>query len=300
MKVFDLFSKRRDRQHGEVPDVYKYDDIPRTLRVQIVHILRDAIGKNVDLYQFVYETLCREYGVFQLNQDDQFNPRDTALFNFLLSTDDLDKALDVVELSFRIVDRLIRGNYRYESSISIAPDDAISELNFRFREHRVGYQFESGQIVRMDAQILHAEVVKPVLQLLGEDIYAGANEEFLKAHEHYRRGNHQECLNECLKAFESTMKAICSKRSWPYNQDDTAKRLISTCFSNDLIPDFLQSEFTALRSVLESGVPTSRNKLSGHGRGVQQRRTPEYFVSYVLHMTATSILFLVQAEKELP
>src|SRR5205823_3877766 len=35
--------------------------------------------------------------------------------------------------------------------------------------------------------------------------YAGAQAEFLKAHEHYRDGNTKEALSECLKAFKSTM-----------------------------------------------------------------------------------------------
>jgi hypothetical protein len=43
--------------------------------------------------------------------------------------------------------------------------------------------------------------------------FDGANEEYLKAHEHYRHRRNKECLTECLteclKAFESTMKIIC-------------------------------------------------------------------------------------------
>ncbi|MDT5270649.1 MAG: hypothetical protein QOH49_2835, partial [Acidobacteriota bacterium] len=107
-------------------------------------------------------------------------------------------------------------------------------------------------------------------------------------------------LNECLKAFESTMKVICHKRGWAYNQNDTAKKLIETCFVNGLVPGYLQSQFTALKSVLESGIPTVRNKLGGHGQGAQPAAVPSYLASYTLHLTATTILLLVQAEKELP
>ena len=44
MAIFDLYSKRRKAERGEVPDVYIYDKIPSGLRVQIVHIWGDAIG----------------------------------------------------------------------------------------------------------------------------------------------------------------------------------------------------------------------------------------------------------------
>jgi len=44
MPIFDLFSKRRKRQKGEMPDVYVYNKIPETLKVQIVHIWNDELG----------------------------------------------------------------------------------------------------------------------------------------------------------------------------------------------------------------------------------------------------------------
>ena len=71
----------------------------------------------------------------------------------------------------------------------------LIELNYRFREHRVGYQYESGQIIKVDSQFVHSEVVKPALSFLSDPIYKGANEEFLKAHEHYRKRRYKECLN---------------------------------------------------------------------------------------------------------
>jgi hypothetical protein len=70
------------------------------------------------------------------------------------------------------------------------------------------------------------EAVKPALELLSDERFAGANAEFLEAHEHYRHGRHAECMNECLKAFESTLKIICKKQKWPFKDTDTAKALI--------------------------------------------------------------------------
>ena len=310
MPVFDLFSKRQKRLRGDTNDVFTYDEIPQPLRVQIVHIWRDAIDSTLNhshyidepqiLYKYINDILCREYGVFQLIQ----NPTRTYsgdIASFFLSSKDNEKVLDVIELVFRVIDVFVR-HEDYQGIVipRSNPDDAINELNERFLEHGIGYQYESGILIRKDSELLHAEVVKPTLIFLNDKIYKGANEEFLKAHEHYRLGRYKECLNECLKAFESTMKSICHKRSWPYNQNDTAKKLIEICFANGLVPSFLQSEITALKSVLESGIPTVRNKLAGHGQGSQQTIVPSYMTSYMLHLTATTILFLIQAEKELP
>jgi hypothetical protein len=305
MKVFDIFSKRQRRLRDEMPDVYVYDDIPEPLRVQVVHIWIDAIGKpgpssrRHSVYSVIHQQLCREYGVFSLASDvSQADPL-RLLSHYLLTCKDLERVLDLIELSFVVIDTVIRSDSDLQRDATISPDHAIRELNHRFREHGVGYQYESGQIVRVDSKLLHAEAVKPALQLLQGQEYQGSNEEFLAAHEHYRHARHEECLVECLKAFESTLKTICTKRGWDFDPTDSVNNLIRICFDQGLVPGFLQSQFAALRSVLESGVPTARNRMAGHGRGVEAREVPEYFASYVLHMTAVTILFLVRAEREL-
>ena len=176
---------------------------------------------------------------------------------------------------------------------------AITELNQRFREHAIGYQFASGEIVRVDFLLIHSSAVLPALQLLGQPIFHCANIEFLTAHEHYRHGRTKECLIECLKALESTIKIICTKRNWSFKPTDTAKPLIDIVFSNNLLPSHLQSHFSGLRSTLEGGVPTVRNKFAGHGQGPIEVNVPSYLASYVLHLTASNILLLAQADEAL-
>ncbi|NTV46753.1 MAG: hypothetical protein HGB11_09630 [Chlorobiales bacterium] len=311
MSIFNLYSKRQKKLRGEVPDVYTYNTLPEPLRVQIIHILRDAFGDHPEYEPMlkwlilIHDSLCREYGIFALTENSYsdksyFEP----ITRFFLETRDIERALDVVEISFRIIDRVFRKQLEHPLSeihdcCKISPDDAISELNHRFQEHGVGYQYASGEIIRIDSQILHSEVILPVLAFLSRKDYQGANEEFLKAHEHYRHGRYKECIAECLKSFESTMKTICQKRGWSYNQTDTAKKLIEILFEKKLIPDYLQSQFVSLRTVLESGAPTLRNKTSGHGQGTEQIQLPSYFAGYMLHLTGTNILFLSELDNEL-
>jgi len=313
MSIFDLFSKRQKKLRGEVPDVYTYDKIPQPLKVQIIHIWRETLGdeRNYDegyvgthrAYKFIVETLCREYGLFSLPGAKDYGERHylSELANYLLQQQDAEKALDAVELSFRFIHRLTRDyNYLHRRDASEGADAALEELNARFREHGVGYQFADGEIVRVDSQLLHDEAVKPALALLRAAEYAGAQAEFLKAHEHYRHGRTKEALSECLKALESVMKAICAKRHWKHDPNATSKALIQVLFDKGLIPSFWQQHFSALRSTLESGVPTARNKLGGHGQGTRVVLVPEHLVAYVLHLTASAIVFLVEAEKALP
>ena len=63
----------------------------------------------------------------------------------------------------------------------------MTELNARFREYGIGYQYENGEMVRIESQFIHAEVVKPAPVLPTAKEYAEANAEFLKALEHSQR-----------------------------------------------------------------------------------------------------------------
>ncbi|EJC62459.1 hypothetical protein QWA_10339 [Alcaligenes faecalis subsp. faecalis NCIB 8687] len=311
MAIFDLFSKRQKKLRGDVPDVYVYDALPETLKTQIIHIWLDTLGRSDQdydgevekAYSFIVNTLCREYGLFKLPGARDYGGRDyiEELANFLLLEKDIERTLDAVELSFGVIDRVTRNrNYLRRQNAAKIADSAIDELNGRFQEHGVGFQFIDGEVIRIDSELIHSEVVKPALRLLNKNKYAGAQQEFLKAHEHYRHGNAKEALNECLKAFESLMKSICDTRGWSYNGNATAKNLIQACFDNGLVPTFWQQNFTSLRSLLESSVPTGRNKLGGHGQGSTTTTVPDHLVAYMLHMTASVLVFLSEAEAALP
>jgi hypothetical protein len=309
--IFDIFSKRQKVIRGEVSDVYSYSEMPDALRVQIVHIWQDVLG-NADqyydgqvsgAYKFIVETLCREYGLFNLSDANAYRDRNylSELVKFILEERDVEKVLDAVELSFRIVDKCTRNwDYLRRGDASIIADSAIQELNGRFREHGIGYQFVEGDIIRVDSELIHSEVVKPALQLLQKKEFKGAQQEFLNAYEHYRHGKAKEALADCLKSFESVMKAICDKRKWKYDPNSTAKPLIQICLDNNLIPSFWQQQYTSLRCLLESSVPTGRNKLGGHGQGTTPVTVPDFLVSYMLHMTASTIVFLIEAENNMP
>src|SRR5207245_1716762 len=99
--------------------------------------------------------------------------------------------------------------------ISMTATEAIQELNFRLQQAGVGYQFESGEIIEVNSQYIHAQAVRPALALLLDPRFAGPHQEFLHAHECYRKaraGNAkglEDAIATALKAYESTLKVIC-------------------------------------------------------------------------------------------
>lgn len=304
MPIFNLFSKRQKKLRGEIPEIFTYDNIPPNLRVRIVHIIRDVLGENPNgnnhrinqVYDEIHQILCREYGLFQLG-DGYNKSNETQVLNFLLNEKDNEKVIDVIEITFKYVDKIIRNdyqNYDYQAEPKLEPNDGIEELNERFKEEGVGYSFLGGEIIRVDSTYIHSEITKPTIELLWNRKFQGANEEYLKAHEHYRHGRNKECLTECLKAFESTIKIICQEKGWNYKQTDTARKLIQICFQNNLVPSFTQNQFTSLQNLLESGIPTIRNKLGGHGQGQTLQKVDNEMTRYGLNLTGANIIFLIE------
>lgn len=298
MGIYETYSKRlKNRERAGQTDVYQYEKLPETLRTQIVHIWRDIFGHtHGGLWDDIHDALAREMGVFHLWGDGKYYS-DRMCISFLLNAPTL-QALDIIEMSFYVVHnthQFVHASY----SIRQRSKTAIDELNHRFKEHGVGYQFVEDAIVRVDSQYVHSEVVKPALSLLNTAGFDGASEEFLRAHEHYREDRLGEAMSDALKAFESTMKAICDKNGWGYRENDTVKPLIKAVLDNGLFPRYMESHLAGLRTTLEAGLPTVRNKNSGHGQGLLAKKVPDYFAGYALHLAATNIVFLVEAHESL-
>lgn len=314
MAIYETYTKRQKRLRGDVPDVYTYNDLPEVLAVQITYIWEKTLGNDhqfvfhksvTDVYRYIVETLRCEYGVYELpNQPTRYRNRQNEykeeLWCYFLGEMNIEGQLDAIELSFRMINKFTRSfNYLSRGNADSIADNAIAELNQRFKEHGIGFQFVENEILKIDSDFIHSQAVIPALRLLNTKYYEGAQHEFLLAHEHYRHGRYKECLNECLKAFESTMKSICNKQGWQYPGNITSKGLIAICFEKNLVPSFWQHQMTSLKGLLESTIPTGRNKLSGHGQGSELIEIPEHIVAYMLHMTASTLVFLTKAELQL-
>ncbi|MDM5229339.1 hypothetical protein QUF73_24825 [Cytobacillus sp. NJ13] len=296
MGILDIFSKR-NKQNDK--SIFKYDEIPQALRVQIVHIWNGAIGRydigdyyspsTNKAWDVLHDGLSREYGVYALSQ--KGNNKKERCIMFLQDEKSVEKVLDIIELSFRVIDKAIRQTEHLWKEMGIAqpPDDAIEELNKRFQEHGIGYQYLNGKIVRVDSDYIYKEAVEPAVKLMFGEGFEGASEEFMNAHEHFKKGNDKEAVTEAEKAFESVMKTICIKKKWELPAKQNANLLIKTLMKNQLIPEWLENSML--------GLPTLRNKLTAHGQGVKSVKIPRYKVAYALHLCATNIVFLIEAYK---
>lgn len=307
MPVIDLYSKRRKRELGMEPDVYTYEDFNSNLRAQICYVIDDVLGiqdrnEQERNYGTICEVLRREYGVYKLVTG--LHARASAmdeLGQFISLERNIDRVLDAVELCFVIAESYREKAYTYRhpnQDTGAYIDECVSELNTRFKEHGKGYEINDGRVLRIDSELLHTEAVKPAIGFLNQSQYAGPRDEFFGAYEHYRHGNLKEALNDALKAFESTIKVVLELRGWEYDKTSPAKRLLAVLLANNFLPSYHQNHLNALSTLLESSVPTIRNKEGGHGQGSEVSEVEPEIAAYVLHMTASAIVMLCSLEKK--
>ena len=142
------------------------------------------------------------------------------------------------------------------------------------------------QIIRRDSEALHQTAIQPTLTLLADAAFNSANQEFLDALGHYRKGEYADCMAKCGSSFESVMKVICDRKKWSYRQTDTAEPLLNIIIGKTGMESFFNQPIML--------VATMRNRLSSaHGAGTQQRNVPEHRAQYAVNATASAILLLV-------
>lgn len=291
--MFELLSKRIKNAKGE-PEVYIYDSFPSTFRNQVFYIIEEVVDQNNEIYwTSLHRTFAKEKGIKFLGRHTYLDSSNCKLNieSYVSNSNEVD-FLDFLDYIF---------HYFYEEAkdysdfyFSEKVEEAIRDLNFRMKQHNLGYEFVNGEIIRIDSKILHAEVIKPALFLLFEEGFESAEEEMRKAFEAKRKGNYTSAITECGKAFESTMKIICDKKGYIYKQTDTANKLISILVDNSFFPDYMQTHLNHIKSTLESGLPTIRNREGAHGQGTDASIVSEEYAEYAINLVATNIVFLVK------
>ena len=268
--MYKLFLERIRNRDGE-PEVYIYDEFPEAFRNQVFYIMADVLdqyeGYGGGLWGYMHDTFSREKGLKKLGRHDQGLERyNVETYTNVSSQEDF---LDLVDYMFHLFDvgcRDIHPQYNYDLDTNALVDKAVEELNYRFKQHNLGYEFVNGEIIRIDNKMIHQEIVKPALRLLYEEGFDGAEDEFRKAFEYRRKGDNKNAILVAGKSFESTMKTICDKKNYTY---DKAKE------------------------TAETGLPVVRNKTSGHGQGSTIEQISDEFAEYALNLAATNIVLLV-------
>ena len=107
-----------------------------------------------------------------------------AVQHYLTSEGRTGRVLDAIEIAFREVQAVAQTDHVDLGEKLIS---ATSELNKRFRQHDLGYEFlgapSPGFIVRVDEQYVRAQAVAPAIGLLYAEGFHGPLDEFVQAHQ---------------------------------------------------------------------------------------------------------------------
>ena len=214
MAIFNLFSKRQAEavKSGEA-DVYQYTDIPSQLRVQVKQVAIEGIGRvgssgdgimrgdeHNDIWVQIERIYLRENGLESIAHENFAGSRILSFMRDCSTSDWLD-LLELIALGITIMAGQGNEHQRNVWQVSNTGQKAIDEINYRLREAKVGYQIEGTQLIRVDSQFMHAEVVKPALAMLSSEDFEGPRQEFIAAHQHYRVGEHRQAVAMAANAL---------------------------------------------------------------------------------------------------
>ncbi|MFC1552237.1 abortive infection family protein [Candidatus Latescibacterota bacterium] len=301
-KIFDVFS-RRNKSLSE--NIYT---IPNTTRNRIILWCNDIFVGNrpeslkqenilLTFWKEIHRFLQYRHGNLLLSGKYDDSIKDVLAF---LEKCDSEEYLDFIEYIFRVncffhidipekklIDELNQilqiDNLPYFITDFVKKDDVGF---FHGQEHKVIKTIEYPKVIMKENDVIHSEIIKPVLYILQQQEFINANSEFLDALEDYRKRDYEDCLTKCGSAFESVLKIICEKNGWVYNQTDTASTLISTFIYKTNLERYFESVLII--------TATLRNKLSSsHGAGTIQKDVPQHIARYTINATASAILFVV-------
>lgn len=318
----ETFSDRQKaRATTETPQTYIYTELPSRLRGQIIYILRDALGIGEQSYS-VWHRIELAYKRTQ-GRDLLVVPskvKDTILGSFatqsvgsvdsppanvqsFIRTAEVEEALDVIELCFLTLHQsgledLSKGQRSYRN-IELTVDEAVEQLNDAFRRNSVGYSFAGGELIRVSDFVMHNEVVEPALRLLSAKGFDGPLDEYMRAHRHFRHGEHQDAVIDANNAFESTLKTALARLGEVLTGDERPEQLIRLATSR-FLPKQVQSHLTALSAVMQ-GLPTLRSKTPGigHGQGQSPSEVLDSTAEYALHLAGANIIFAIESYERL-
>ncbi|MGG0664870.1 hypothetical protein ABE042_12235 [Viridibacillus arvi] len=308
---FHAFTVRMGFQ--EQHDIYEYEEINERFRTQFTLILRNAFDKNSSNDDSIWFEL-EQYLKVEFSKTLLANESTSlqSVLKYFWNANDIE-ALYIINKVLEVIKNLQNqylnwekegygwNSYNDEEYYRIQAkqmENIVTQISSKLLENGIGYEFINNHLVRFDNQYIHGEIVKDAIQLLQHHEFNAVSAEFMKAHEHYKSGNNKDAITNAGKAFESTMKIICSKLGYKFNSDkDTASKLINNLIQNEFIPSYLQDHLSGVQKVLTSGIPTVRNKVS-HGEGDIPIEIPSSMVRYILNLCATNIVFLVNAYEE--
>lgn len=309
--INDLFSRRNKKSNAEEPGYYTQDLSEETRARLIASIfetrVRFPIGFQVDYDDFkeLLRSLFMELG----KPPSEFTDVAKGITDFLLNCK-VEQFMDTIELL--IVIKISKINeYRTDpiiiESFSESINNFIDTINRIFTVDKVGYEIIRVNhlelpfiVVPFKSKYLQEETIKRPMSLMYDQGFDGALNEFEDALVEYSKEEYKDAIHKANKAYESTLKTILDLKNVSYGNNDNIPALVEKIRNRtDLIDSNLLTIFESFWSVLQRGPPNIRNiRGIGHGQGASVKEIEKSYADFVLRLSGTYSVFLIERYNE--
>ena len=184
------FFRREAEANGEIPEIWSYDTLPKNVKIQIWQTFEDLY----DWYDYLHiaKEICKflrhELGVEQLSRhtyyyDYQQWDYTQELKEFFLDVNqNYRNAFSVIECILRIVNKNSNNNSKQKN--------AIIEINYRLKEARIGYEFntDANLLIKKSSEAAYQLSIEPAFHLLSGLQFKESVDNFTKAFSDYQLG----------------------------------------------------------------------------------------------------------------
>ena len=310
--IKDLFFRRMKSLKGQIPDYYNYV-LTQTIRHKLIGTILDhryqkkdpiysAIDQEYDELEEWIIMLEREFGK---NISNEYIP-DKKIQDFLFKCE-LEEFLTAIELLLTLKFSNMNHFYDDYGRLQATFSSLITKINSIFKIDKIGYEIIPVGlenlpfiVVPFNSQYLHLETIKQPIDLMYNEEFKGALNEFQKALDKYRINDFENAIINANKSYESTLKSILIFKKITFDEGkDKLPQLIDKVKSANIIDSTLETVFKSFWPVLKNGPNNIRN-LSGiaHGQGIDVKKVEKTYADFVLRTVGTYIVFLIERFKE--
>ena len=157
-------------------------------------------------------------------------------------------------------------------------------------------RYYQSNLISTETEFINETAIKPVFTLLADKNFESAENDFITAYDHYEHSRYRDTITYCCCAFESTLKKILKLQNINYKETDNAHLLLDLYIKNNKnLPNFIVKNTNKLKEFLQS-LTNLRNEKGPHGH-TEKEEIPEYYALYMINMTASTVRFLIEANK---
>jgi len=186
--------------------------------------------------------------------------------------------------------------------------DFIEKINEIFRVDKIGYQIVPVSlpklpyiVVPFNSEYLYIETVRYSMSLMHDANFMGPLNEFERALDDYRNGKYEDTIHKANKAYESTLKTILNLKQIEFNpaKEKIPQLVQKIQDETDIIDSSIRDLINPFMSVLKKGPNIIRNMEGiGHGQGIDVKEMEKSYANFVLRLTGTYIVFLIERYDE--